>query len=71
MMDTFILLGHGRNLFVFDYGRFGTGTAPFNGDVDDVRANWETASINISLGGTTGVLYRHPDRNRKVRVVES
>jgi len=70
-MTTYILLGNGRNLFVFDYGRFGTGTAPFTGDAEDVKKNWETANINISLGGTSGVLYRHPDRERRTTVIQS
>lgn len=70
-MTMYILLGQARNLFVFDYGRFGTGTAPFTGDPDDIKENWEAANINITLGGTTGILYRHPDRNRKARVISS
>ena len=70
-MTTYILLGNGRNLFVFDYGRFGTGTAPFSGDAEDVKKNWEPANINISLGGTSGVLYRHPDRDRRTTVIQS
>lgn len=70
-MTTYILLGNGRNLFVFDYGRFGTGTAPFCGDAKDVKENWELANHRISLGGTNGVLYRHPNRERTATVIES
>jgi hypothetical protein len=68
-MSTHVLLGNPNNLFVFDFGRSGTGSAPFNGDVDDIEKSWELVQRNVSISGSRGALYRPPKRQQAATVL--
>lgn len=66
---TQILLGNPHNLFVFDFGRSGTGSAPFCGDESFIETKWELVQRNVSISGSKGALYRPPAEMREVTVV--
>jgi hypothetical protein len=66
---TQILLGNPHNLFVFDFGRAGTGSAPFNGDETNIEDTWELVQRNAFISGSKGALYRPPEGRREVTVV--
>lgn len=68
-MITQVLLGNPHNLFVFDFGRSGTGSAPFNGDEANIEEKWELVQRNVSISGSKGALYRPPEELREVTVV--
>lgn len=68
-MITQILLGNPHNLFVFDFGRSGTGSAPFCGDESVIETKWELVQRNVSISGSKGALYRPPVEMREVTVV--
>ncbi len=68
-MTTHILLGQPLNLFVWDYGRYGTGSAPFNGDVEHIRETWRTVQRHAMIGQSKGTLYA-PPAPREVTVLE-
>lgn len=68
-MPTQVLLGNPTNLFVFDFGRSGTGSAPFNGDETDIEKNWELVQRNVSISGSKGALYRRPARLNATRII--
>lgn len=68
-MVTQILLGNPHNLYVFDFGRSGTGSAPFSGDETIIEDTWELVQRNVSISGSKGALYRPPEDMREVTVV--
>lgn len=69
-MATQILLGNPNNLFVFDFGRSGTGSAPFNGDESDIEQNWELVQRNVSISGSKGALYRRPEKLSDLTIID-
>lgn len=68
-MSTQVLLGNPNNLYVFDFGRSGTGSARFTGDEEDIQRNWELVQHNVSVSGSMGSLYRQPAGRSKATVV--
>lgn len=60
-MTTHVLLGQPTNLFVWDYGRYGIGSAPFNGDIDEIQTNWRQIQRNAMVGKSKGTLYAPPE----------
>lgn len=64
-MTTQILLGHPNNLFVFDFGSSGTGSAPFSGSEDEIMEKWELVQHNARVSGSQGSLYRPPETKKK------
>lgn len=68
-MATQVLLGNPNNLYVFDFGASGTGSARFTGDAEDIQRNWELVQHNVSVSGSMGSLYRRPTERRDVTVV--
>lgn len=68
-MPTQILLGNPNNLYVFDFGRAGTGSAPFNGDESEIEEKWDLVQRNVSISGSKGSLYRRPEEMRELTVV--
>jgi len=66
---TQILLGNPNNLFVFDFGRAGTGSAPFSGDETNIEDTWELVQRNVFISGSKGALYRPPVERREVTIV--
>lgn len=69
-MPTQVLLGNPNNLFVFDFGRSGTGSAPFNGDEAEIEETWELVHRNVSISGSKGALYRRPEELRETTVID-
>ena len=67
-METHILIGSPHNLYVFDYKQDGLGSAPFNGDINDIEATWEPVQRYASVGGSRGTLYRRPQGQSEVVV---
>lgn len=68
-MSTQVLLGNPCNLYVFDFGSAGTGSARFTGNEDEIQRDWELVQHNVSVSGSQGSLYRRPERQRKATVV--
>ena len=68
-MLTQVLLGNPHNLYVFDFGNSGTGSARFCGDEQDIEQTWELVQHNVSISGSRGSLYRRPEGQREVTVV--
>lgn len=68
-MTTHILLGNPTNLFVWDYGRYGTGSAPYTGESESILENWRTVQRNATVGNSRGTLYAPPEP-RKVTIIE-
>lgn len=68
-MATQILLGNPNNLYVFDFGRSGTGSAPFNGDENEIEEKWDLVQRNVSISGSRGSLYRRPAEMQKLTVI--
>ena len=68
-MATQVLLGSPNNLYVFDFGTSGTGSARFTGDAEDIHRNWELVQHNVSISGSMGSLYKRPVDRRGVTVV--
>lgn len=69
-MTTQILIGNPSNLFVWDYGRYGTGCAPFYGDVEKIRSTWRPVQQNVSVGNSRGTIYAPPEQ-REVTIIDS
>lgn len=70
-MTTQILLGNPHNLYVFDFGRSGTGSAPFNGDESEIEETWDLVQRNVSISGSRGSLYRRPEDMQELTVVSN
>ncbi len=70
-MATQVLLGSPNNLYVFDFGTSGTGSARFTGDADEIQRKWELVQHNVSVSGSLGSLYRRPADRMSVTVVAS
>jgi hypothetical protein len=68
-MTTHVLVGSPNNLFVFDFGNSGTGSARYTGDEDDILNNWELVQHNVSVSGSRGSLYRRPESKRRITIV--
>ena len=68
-MATQILLGNPNNLYVFDFGRSGTGSAPFNGDESEIEKTWDLVQRNVSISGSRGSLYRRPKEMQELTVI--
>lgn len=68
-MPTQVLLGNPNNLFVFDFGRAGTGSAPFSGDESEIEEKWELVHRNVSISGSKGALYRRPEELRRTTII--
>lgn len=68
-MITQILLGNPHNLFVFDFGRAGTGSARFTGDESNIEDTWELVQRNAFISGSKGALYRPPEGRREVTIL--
>ncbi len=68
-MATQILLGTPTNLYVFDFGRSGTGSARFNGDENEIEEKWDLVQRNVSISGSRGSLYRRPEKLQELTVV--
>lgn len=69
-MPTQVLLGNPNNLFVFDFGRSGTGSAPFNGDETTIEEKWDLVQRNVSISGSKGALYRRPEKLRATTIIK-
>lgn len=69
-MPTQVLLGIPNNLYVFDFGRSGTGSAPFNGDEAEIEKNWDMVQQNVSINGSKGSLYRRPKTMPDITVIQ-
>ena len=67
-MTTHVLLGNPSNLFVWDYGRYGIGSAPFNGDPERILEDWKAVQHNATVGNSKGTLFAPPEP-REVTVV--
>ena len=70
-MATQVLLGNPCNLYVFDYGSAGTGSARFTGDADDIQRSWELVQHNVWISGSMGSLYRRPIDRRDVKALST
>lgn len=70
-MATQILLGNPNNLYVFDFGRSGTGSARFNGDENEIEETWDLVQRNVSISGSRGSLYRRPEDLQELTVVSN
>lgn len=68
-MSTQVLLGSPYNLYVFDFGTSGTGSARFTGDAEDIQRNWELVQHNVTVSGSMGSLYRRPSDRRPLAIV--
>lgn len=68
-MSTQVLLGNPCNLYVFDFGASGTGSARFTGDEEDIQRTWELVQHNASINGSQGSLYRRPASQSKATVI--
>ncbi|NBC00318.1 MAG: hypothetical protein GVY15_05605 [Bacteroidetes bacterium] len=69
-MKTTVLIGSPMNLFVWDYGRYGMGSAPFYGDAEAIRESWSPVRQNALVGSSKGTIYAPPEP-REVTVVNS
>ena len=69
-MHTCILVGQPKNLYVFDFGSSGSGSAPCMVDVEDVQASWEPVGRNIRISSSRGTLYRPPENQRTITVID-
>ncbi len=65
-----VLLGIPNNLYVFDFGRSGTGSAPFSGDETEIEKNWDMVQQNVSINGSKGSLYRRPRNVPSITVIQ-
>ncbi len=68
--QTQVLLGIPNNLYVFDFGRSGTGSAPFSGDETEIEQNWDMVQQNVSINGSKGSLYRRPRTLPNITVIQ-
>lgn len=66
-MSTQVLLGSPCNLYVFDYGTSGTGSARFTGDAEDIQRHWELVQHNVWISGSLGSLYRRPNDRHSLK----
>ncbi len=70
LTQTQVLLGIPNNLYVFDFGRSGTGSAPFSGDETEIEQNWDMVQQNVSINGSKGSLYRRPRTMPNITVIQ-
>ena len=68
-MATQVLIGSPNNLFVFDFGSSGTGSAPFNGDKEEIQEKWDLVQHNVYISGSRGSLYRKPSLEPEITIL--
>lgn len=66
-----VLIGNPNSLFIFDFGSSGTGSAPFNGNKDEIQNKWELVRHNVYISGSRGSLYRPPQGRREITVIHT